>query len=138
MGATALSDIRGPFIFRANIQSHAAGDATADHPVFRAPFPCRLRKVTIVPAATLTGQATNNCNLNVKTWTDAATPVATERANRDYGSGTNEVAMKARDLYAPATPPNMATGEYVSVERELVGTGLATPNIGVEVEIESQ
>ena len=138
MGATPFADIRGPLVFRGNIQAHAAGDATQDHPVFRAPFPCRLRKVTIVPAATITGVVTNNFNLNVKSWTDAATPVATERANRDYGSGTNEVAMKARDLYAPAAPLALAAGEYVSIERELIGTGLASPNIGVEVEIESQ
>lgn len=138
MGATDFADTRGPIIFRGFIQAHAAGDATQDHPVFRAPFPCKLRKLTIVPGATITGQATNSFHLNVKTWTDAATPVATERANRDYLSGTNEVAMKARDLYAPAAPPALAAGEYVSVERELLGTGMASPNIGVEVEIESQ
>jgi hypothetical protein len=138
MGNTNFADIRGPLVARANIQSHAAGDATADHPIYRAPFACRIRKVTIVPAATITGAATNNFNLNLKSWTDAATPVATERANRDYGSGTNEVAMKARDLYAPATPLALAEGEYLSIERELVGTGLASPNIGVEVEYESQ
>jgi hypothetical protein len=80
----------------------------------------------------VTGQATNTFNLNVKTWTAAA--VATERANRDYGSGTNEVAMVSRDLWAPASPFELTAGMHVTLERELVGTGLASPNIGVAVE----
>lgn len=135
--ANRFDDLVGPKYSMATIAAHAAGDATADHPVFRAPVACRLRKVTIVPGAAVTGAATNNFNLNVKSWTDAATPVATERANRDYGSGTNEVAMKARDLYAPATPLSLAVGEYVSIERELVGTGLASPAIGVVIEYDT-
>ena len=92
---------------------------------------------TTWPSA-VTGAATNNFNLNLKSWTDAATPVATERANRDYGSGTDEIAMKARELYAPATALGLAAHEYLSLERQLVGTGLASPNIGVLIEYEAR
>lgn len=138
MGATKFADISGALVAFATVPPHAAGDATQDHPIFRAPFACDIREVRIIPGAAVTGAATNNFNLNLKSWTDAATPVATERANRDYGSGTNETAMKMRSLYKPATPLALAAGEYLSLERELVGTGLASPNIGVEIEYESQ
>ena len=90
------------------VPAHAAADLTADHPIFRAPCACRIVSVTIVPGATITGANTNSANLNLKSWTDATTPVATELANRDYLSATNEVAMKARSFYAPAAPLALA------------------------------
>jgi len=116
------------------VPAHAAADLTADHPIFRAPCACRIVSVTIVPGATITGANTNSANLNLKSWTDATTPVATELANRDYLSATNEVAMKARSFYAPAAPLALAVGQYLSLEREKVGSGLALPNFAVIVE----
>jgi hypothetical protein len=132
--ANTFQDLSGSKYAFANVQSHAAGDATADHPIFRCAtsVACRIVKVTIIPGAAITGAATNNFNLNVKSWTAAG--AATERANRDYASGTNETAMVARDLYAPATPLSIAAATHLTLERELVGTGLASPNIGVVVE----
>jgi hypothetical protein len=132
--ANTFQDLSGVKYQFHNVQQHAAGDATQDHLIFRCAttVPCRVRKVTIVPGASITGAATNNFNLNVKSWTAAGS--ATERANRDYASGTNETAMVSRDLYAPAAPLSIEVGGHVTLERELVGTGLASPNIGVMVE----
>lgn len=124
-------DLLGQHVEEFTINNKVLGDATLDYPLFEARRPCRLVSVEIVPGATITGQATNTFNLNVKTWTAAG--VATERGNRDYLSGTNEVAMVKRSLYAPATPLNMAQGDHVTLERELVGSGLAMPALGVRV-----
>lgn len=134
--ANQYGDLSGPLYVHTVVPKHAAG-STDEYCIFRAPFNCKVQKVTIVPAANVTGQATNYTNINIKSWTDGATPVATEIANRDYNSSAvTEVAMKARDIYAPTTYLSMSAGEYLSLEEENVGTGLALPSLGVIVTYE--
>lgn len=132
--AVQFGDLVGPLYAQAVIPAHAAADATEDIPIFRAFKNARIRSVTLIHGAAITGVDTNTTHVNLKSWTDAATPVATERANRDYVDATDAVAMKAISLYAPATYLNLDTGQYLSLELEKVGTGLAIPDSMVVVE----
>lgn len=139
MGKTsdgALAALSGPLFAHARVPSHAAADVTADHVIFRAPFACKIRAVSIVPSAVLTGAATNSANLNVIN-RGADGLGTTELANRDYVSGVNEVAYVKRELYAPASPLEIAEGVVLSIQRELVGTGIVTPELHVQVEYEA-
>jgi hypothetical protein len=134
--ANTMHDLAGPLVQQTLIPPAAAGDATASRVVFMAPFACRIRSVTIVPAAGITGQATNTFNLNViNRGVDGAS--STEVANRDYLSGTNETAYTRRVLYQPSTPLSLAAGACLDLQRELVGTGLAMPSLLVVVEYEA-
>lgn len=115
------------------IAAHGAGDATTHHPIFV--FPCngRLRSVTLVAGAAITGQNSNTFNLNlINLGTDGTG--TTELANRDFVSGVNLSSGSPTSLYAPATPLDCAAGIVISLQRELAGSGLATPAILVIVD----
>lgn len=133
--ASSIHDIPGAHRATAYLSAAAAGDATDEEVVFVAPFACKVRKVTVVPAAAVTGANTNSRNINlINRGTDGSG--TTELANRDYLSGTNESKAVARDLYAPATYLALAAGVVLAVQSELVGTGLALPSFHVVVEFE--
>lgn len=130
-----VHDIPGVHVATAVMPASAAADATAEVPVFRAPFACKVRKVVLVPGAAITGTATNYHNLNlINRGTDGSG--TTELANRDYLNGTNESKAVARELYAPASYLALAAGAVLAIEKEKVGTGLALPAIQVIVEYE--
>ena len=115
-----------------SIPAHPATDATQDHIVYVAKRKVSVQLVAITPSQAITGQVTNNFNYNVRSGTSAG--VFTERANRDYGSGVDEVAGVRQILYNPTDPGlELAAGETISIERELVGTGLASPHCAVEI-----
>lgn len=132
----ALSEMSGPLHARANVPAHAAADATADHPVFRAPFACKVRGVKFVPGATLTGADTNSCYLRVIN--RGADGLGTTALGSTYfSSGTNATGGDASNLYAPASPLAIAQDVVLAIQREKIGGGLATPDLFVEVEYEA-
>jgi hypothetical protein len=129
--AVQFIDLIGALRHGQNVGPHAAATATENAGIFAIPVTGRLRKVTIYTMATITGVVTNNSNVNLKHWTGG---VATEIANKDYGNGVNTTAMVPFDLYAPATPRNMAAGDALTLELEKVGTGLDLPALYAQVE----
>jgi hypothetical protein len=115
------------------VPSHLAADASVDHIVFTAPKACRVRKVSWVPDAAVTGDTSNGAHFNVRTVTAAG--VATERAAVDLITGENEVALVSRVAYAPAAPYRaLAAGDHVSVQREKIGNGVITARLLVSIE----
>jgi len=116
------------------LPAHAAATATEVIPVWKAPYPCRLRKVRVTSGVVITGTATNYTNLNVQTVTAAG--VATEKANKDYASGVNEAAHVTTDLYAPAGGQVLAVNDSVAIEIEKVGSGLALPSVLITIEFD--
>ena len=128
---TSIHDVPGTQTVTTRVPAHAAGDATASHLVFVAPFTCRVRAVQVTASAGVTGANTNTFNLNV-----IRRPGTTELGNRDFTSGTNLAAFTPTDVYRPATPPILEAGQVLDLQRELVGTGLATPELLATVEFE--
>lgn len=132
-----LQHVPGTHYHHAHVEAHAAGDATTSHVVFEAPWDCEIHKLRIIPAAAVTGANTNTFHLNlINRGTDGSG--TTEIANRDYVSGTNESAYVGRDLYAPSTPLKVSKGNVLDLQRELVGTGLASPRLYIVVQFKSQ
>lgn len=107
----------------------AAATATEKRVIFRAKRACRVKSVSIAPSAAVTGQATNTKHLNVH-------KNVTEVANYDLVGGSNLVAFEDKVLYAPATPLAMAAGDYIAIQHEQVGTGLAVPDCHTTVVID--
>lgn len=131
-----LHDIPGTHIAQAVIPAHGSADATTGHPIFRAPFDCTLTAVRIIAGADVTGQGTNYFNLNLINRGTSGT-ATTELANRDYsGTAVTETRGVPRTLYSTAT--NLSAGTILEIEREKVGTGLASPAFLVEIEYEGR
>ena len=128
---TAIHDIPGALTANVAVPARAAGDATASHVVFLAPFRCRVRSVAVVPAAAITGANTNYANFNL-----ILRPANTELANIDFTSGVDRAAFVPFMLYQPTAPVELAAGTVLDLQRELVGSGIATPALLVVVTYE--
>jgi hypothetical protein len=136
MSNRLIDQLGGPgLIATAAIPAHAASDASLDHVVLHAAErSLRVRKVTAIPDATLTGADSDSASLNVRTVTAAGSP--TEVAHKDYTNAVNQTALIPVELYAPAAPyTTIAVGGSLSIQREKVGSsGLATPRFLVAIE----
>ena len=132
----ALAEVGGALYQSGYAPAHAAADATAEHPVFRAPFACKVRKVRIIPGAAITGVNTDTAYFTLyMRGTDGSG--TTELATRMNVSGTDSVKADSLNLYAPASPLAIAQDAVLSLQRTKFGTGLATPDLFVEVEYEA-
>ncbi len=99
-------------------------------PVWRAPFNAVIVAARWIPAAAVTGVATNNFALTVnnKTTVGAVTAVKT------YAAGTNSVASTPESLtLSTAAGVNVNTGDVIALDRTVNGTGLASPTGVVEL-----
>jgi hypothetical protein len=129
--AVRFYDLIGVLSAGVGVELHAAGTATEERVIFKIPVTGRLRKVSLTAGAAITGANTNSSNVNLKHYTGG---VGTELANKDYTLAVNTAKATPFDLYAPATPRNMAAGDVLSLELEKVGTGLDLPQLHVQVE----
>lgn len=133
----ALADVGGPQYATGYVPKGAAADATSDHPIFRASFACKIRKVRIVPGAAITGADTNTAyfTLYMRAADGSGTTALATRMNV---SGTDSVANDAIDLYAPASALSVVQDAVLSIQRTKFGTGLAVPDLFVQVEHEAE
>lgn len=110
----------------------AAGDATKEWPVFYAERACRLLSVGVVPLATITGANTNTFHWNVRNkGTDGNG--TTEIGNVDFVSGTNADDYDYREIVAETGGKSLSAGQVLTLQRELIGTGQASPEALVVV-----
>jgi len=133
-----LEDLPGPHFSRAYVPGQATAGTADEWPVFRAPGAVKIRAVRWIPAAAVTGAATNNFALqaiNRGTANGGSTGVT---QTKTYASGTNSAANtpEALTLSATAADLNLASGEVLALARTINGTGLAMPDGQLEVEYE--
>ncbi|MBI4250997.1 MAG: hypothetical protein HY618_00925 [Candidatus Tectomicrobia bacterium] len=125
-------DVPGTYDMQAHIEPTAAADASKTHVVFLAPAAVKLEKVKVIPGAAVTGANTNTKHLNlINRGTNGAG--AAEIANRDLVLGT-DIGVAGVDLYAPASPLELAQGAQIGLQIEQIGTGQALPPLAVVVE----
>lgn len=138
MATTRFSDTSGPLPFAgAIIPALAADAATIQYPIFRAPFACKLARVSVIPQAAVSGHASNRKDLNLlnKGTTGAG---ASAIGGKDMTAGVDFVACDEFDVYAPPNPNTgalLAAGDVVALEIEDNGTSPAFPQLLVYVEI---
>jgi hypothetical protein len=112
----------------------AAGTATREDPIFRAPCRCRPRQVSVTPQAGSTGDNTNRKDLNIKN-KGAAGAGTTIIGGVDLVTGVNLVAFDERVI--PLTSnPILETGDVLTLETEQNGTGVAVGPFVVAVDWE--
>lgn len=103
----------------------AAGDATEEWTLAAFDRNAVIHNVSWVPQTAVTGANTNTFHLNVRNLGADGATTNTEIGNVDFVSGTNADALEEKNIVT--TDKRVAAGDVVTVQRELVGTGLATP-----------
>lgn len=119
-------DVPGDHIAEISLPYLAANFATADIPIFVAPYACTVYDVDVFFGSNIVGDNSNSFNLNLmnRGVTGLGT---TEVDNVDYASGTNATANVAVALYDSTTGLSLAVGNVLAIQRELVGSGIALP-----------
>lgn len=126
----------GRLLTQTYIPNASAGDATKEWGIFCAPADCKVLQVQIVPQATITGQASNYFNLNLID-KGAAGSGSDELGNIDFSSsGVVATNFDGKDIVADtaiASATALTQGDVLALERELVSSGLAMPELIVIV-----
>jgi hypothetical protein len=121
-----LHDVPGTHQAQASLRAHAAATNTEKSHVFIAPFKARIKSVSLVFDAAITGANTNTTHVNLINAGTAGSGT-TEIGNIDYVNGTNAAAGATVALYAPATPLEVDAGTKLAIQHEKVGNGLDIP-----------
>tara|TARA_Y100000310_G_C20398739_1_gene676377 strand:- start:196 stop:603 length:408 start_codon:yes stop_codon:yes gene_type:complete len=104
----------------ANTPFVAAATATENHPLLLCEYDMELVEVEILTATTVTGANTNTKHLNLE---DSTTEIAT----RDLVSGTDLAVGETQLFDGTSSERFMSLADYLSVEIELIGTGIDIP-----------
>lgn len=126
-----------PFVKTLETQTDAvATGATGQSVIGEAPFAGTVTRAAYVPAAAITGAATNNRVSAVKNRTGAGAGT-TVVATLTFASGTNATADDAKELTLSATAADLvvAAGDVLTYDSSINGSGLADPGGKVIVEI---
>lgn len=128
--------LESPLVVTRTITAPAVGTAgnDASTPAVEAPFDGTVTGVTYVPAATITGAATNNRTVSLvnKGQDGSGTTVV---ASLNFGNGTNAAAFdeKAITLSVTAADLVVAAGDELAWLSTHIGTGITDPGGRVEV-----
>lgn len=121
----SLHDIPGTHVLQATVPTIAAATATSYAAIVSMPFKAKVKWAKFVPASTVTGDASNSQNLNVK---KVVSGVATEITNKDLGAGVDLTALTPYLIGTDDTlDVSLALGDLVVLEREKTGTGAILP-----------
>lgn len=127
---TRIDEISGDHKASAYIPGQATAGTADTWPVFLADRPVTITGVSWVPAAAVTGAATNNFAIAAQNRGTAGAGTTAVTATKTYASGTDSVAHDAEALTLSTTAAdlNLAAGEVLSLVRTVNGTGIAQPD----------
>lgn len=115
----------------------AAAGTAQDQAIGKAPFAGKITRVSIIPEATITGQATNFRTLRAvnKGQAGAGSTVAASLAFD--GAGVTATAFDERDipLTTPGTNQDVAEGDVLAADETVAGTGLAHSGYTMVIEL---
>lgn len=119
---------QAPFQVSLTTDVEALGAAVNGSEAVRAPVAGKVTKVSYVPAAAVTGAATNNRTVSVVNRGQDGTG-NTVVATLSFGNGVNAAAYDEKDvpLSGVAGATTVAEGDVLEVRSAAVGTGIADP-----------
>jgi hypothetical protein len=135
-----LKDLQGDVqILRAFVAGQPTAGTADEWVVGRVPFNGKITKVVFTGAADITGAATNHFRADLRNRAgDAAGTV--DAATLAFDNGINATAWIPKTITLSATEANLnvAEGDVLTIEKVVVGTGMAMPEGLVEVHIQAR
>jgi hypothetical protein len=133
---TAIKDIPGKHVARSYVLAQGTAGTADTWPVCRAPGNIVVTAVRWIPAAAVSGAATNNFALALQNKGADGLGTTAVTATKTYDNGVDSVAHAAESLtlLGTAADLNVDEGDVLSLVRTVNGTGLASPDGLVEVE----
>lgn len=131
-----LKDIPGTHTARNYVLAQGTAGTADTWPVFVAPGSITITGARWVPAAAVTGAATNHFSLQVQNKGQAGAGTTAVTTAKAYDNGIDSVAHDAETLTLSSTAAdlNAVAGDVISLVRAIVGTGLASPDGAIEID----
>lgn len=120
----------------AQVPAQATAATDQANAVGVAPWAATVKSVTLIPAALITGAATNNRKFALVNKAQDGSGT-TEIASLTFGNGTNAAAHDEKALTLSGTPASLvvAAGDVLAVVETHNGTGMASPGALAVVEL---
>ena len=131
-----ISDIPGVHRLKVDVPGQATAGTADEFAGVVVPFNCRVVAVAYVPKTAVAGAATNNFTATVRN-RGAAGAGTVQPATLNFAAGVNAAAFVATPLTLSATASDLllAAGDVLTVEKLVVGTGMAMPGGSVVVDV---
>lgn len=132
-----LQDIPGDQAIRGYFPGHATAGTAIEQVIGRAPFRCTVTAVEFVPNTTQAGANTNSFTLNVRNRVGAAGTAVPASLAFLAGVDLTALTPKAITLSATAADLVLAEGDVITVEKAVVGSGLACPAGAIVIHVKA-
>ena len=133
-----VNELAGDIPLEGYFPGHLTAGTAKECAIFRAPFRGVITAVEFIAAAAVAGAVTNNFTLNLRNRTTAGVGTAVP-ATLNFTNGVNAVAQAPTSLTLSATAADLAVakGDVLTLEKAIVGTGLACPDGCVVIHFKS-
>ena len=133
-----LKDLPGDHFMSAAVAGQATAGTADEFTIGRVPFRAVVTGVWLIPTAAVTGAATNHFTARVRNRVSGAGNV--EVAAKAFDNGVNAPAFEDTTITLSATAANLdlAEGDVLTLEKIIVGTGMAMPDGHVVVAIKAR
>lgn len=130
-GLAAIRKAPKRSVYNININSTLALSGTVDWPVARLQDRLKIKRVSIIPATTITGANTNYMKLTLRVSKTGGGDAAI--ASTTFTNGVNATLLTDNALTISGEDSRV-DGDVIYFEKTEFGTGMATPNLTVQVE----
>lgn len=133
-----IKDVPGNHVIRTYVPGQATAGTADTWPLLHANDKLTVTGVRWVPAAAVTGAATNNFALAVQNRGGSGSSTTAVTTTKTYDNAINSVAHDAEAFTLTSTTAdlNLAVGDVLALIRTVNGTGLAMPDGLVEVDVQ--
>ena len=131
-----VHDLPGPQRFRIDVPGQATAGTADEFAGIVMPFNAVVTAVSYTPKSVVTGAVTNNFTATLRN-RGAAAAGTVQPAQLNFANAVNAAAFVATALPLSATAANLlcTAGDVLTVEKLVVGTGMAMPAGTVTVDV---
>lgn len=133
-----VKDLQGDHLIQADVAGQATAGTADEFTVCRVPFRATVTGVWFVPTATVTGAAANHFTARLRNRASGAGDVGVASTTFDNGVNAPAFDDTALTLSATAGDLNVAEGDVLTLEKLVVGTGMAMPDGHLVVAIKAR
>jgi hypothetical protein len=135
--SNGLADLSGTQRFKIDVPGQATAATVDEFAAIVIPFNAKVTAVSYSPKSTVTGAATNNFTVTVRN-RGAAGAGTVQPAQLNFANTVNATAFVATAVTLSSTASDLllTAGDVLTVEKLVVGTGMAMPGGTVTVDVQ--
>jgi hypothetical protein len=126
-GKVSMDATRPQVAWNKDAADGAAGTATAEHAIFRAPFAMTIKAIRYIPDAALTQDNSNYATITVAKRNSGGAVTLGSQTTRSVASGGSGSWTQWGAVTIPVSTASVAAGDIITVAISKSGTGVVVP-----------